>query len=886
MFNENVKKLLKLIYDNLDMDFAMRELETLCALEYGQTFEDYEKSSRYVYDLLEKEGFSPELYTFKADGKTTYHDKRLPIGWSATKGKLTVLKSATKFENPIVADFETMPFSLIKHSVSTPEEGIRTKLVTEEQVWAGEDCTGAMVLLDSETRVFNIGKYLDLGALGVVSDYLSGGVDTPDCVQWVNACTDDCEHWHVQSEDRDFIGFSVSPRTGKKLRSACCKGVVEVLVESDGKRYETEIKGVTATLKGKTNKEFWLFAHLYEPLASDNSMGVAGAVTLLKLIRNLSEKGIIPKPNHTVRVLFALEFYGYSAMYEALGAEVTKNVLGGLDIDGLPEKGKNNLKVMFPPYSSPFFASTFMKSAIEIYSEVFPKTEVFTKTYVGFDDDAFLGDSTTKIPTMWLLFDEERSKARWHNSCMDFSQIDKKKYARMLSVLGLVTILSVCDVINPKEMIDNAMRLAEEKIAKESKRDEDNSRLSFFKAGEREIISDFKKIIQPSLVDEYAQKIDNTYLDFCDKNMGLWQSLAKTIIPKRETIGLPYDMIRAPKSERKPLPDGVLYGPFGLVLSAMDGKKDLERLIRESIWETGEVSSDSIFKRYVNGVYYLAKYGYLSIEEKNPLTKNDLIIALKELGIKKSDVVLLHSALSGCGHVQGGENAIIDAFLDCANTLCCPSFTRPYIIFEGELNREDRFRPYDKNDFENISTGSIPKTMLRRGAIRSNHATHSWCAIGEKAGELLSSHSLLDAPTGEESPLANALKLKGKVVLYGVGANAFTFVHYLEHKANAKFLANAVVKVKNDLGEITTEVIHKHLPGCRDFYSGNGFGSKIMTRAKKMGLDVKSVKFGVGNIYMIDLEEFYNIGMKLFEDDPNVTLCDDPKCLFCRKWSK
>lgn len=884
MFNDQAKQIIKQLYDSFDMDFALRETNELFKLEYGQTFDNYKQASSYAYELLKKEGFNPELYTFKADGITTYQDKRLPIAWTAKKGKLTVLSSCVKFPDPVIADIEKVPFALIKHSVSTPEGGIRTKLLTEEQVWAGEDCTGAMVLVD--TRPGNISKYLDLGALGVVSDYLTSADDYPDCTYWANSCSDDNGHWHVQSEDRDFIGFMVTPRIGRMLRLACANSTVEVLVESDGRRYAGEIDGITATLKGKTDKEFWLLAHLYEPFPSDNSMGVVGAITILKCLRKLIQEGVLPEPDCTIRVNFALELYGYSAMYEALGRGITDNVIGGLNVDGLPEQDKKTLKIIYPPYSSPFFANTFMKSALEVYTEVFPNKEYLEEEFIQFSDDTFLGDSTTGVPTMWLMYGVEPSKGNQHNSCVTMEWIERDKYARVLAVLAFVAAVSVCKIIPIKDMLENALRIANKKIAEAKDKNIHKAYESFIKRGEKAILLDFKKISDSPLIEDYANKIDDTYIEFEDKNASVWQNYAKNFIPKREVIGLPFDRIRAPKSDRKILPDRVIYGAFGLTLSAMDGKKDLERLIRESLWEVGRELTDSAFREYVNGVLYLAKYGYLSVEEKNPLTKDDLISALKELGLTKDDLVLLHSSLSGCGHIQGGEDAIIDAFLESANTVLTPSFTRPYVAFEGAVNKNKSYRPYDKDNYTNIWTGAIPMAMLKRGAIRSKHATHSWCGLGEKAEACLEKHGLLDPPTGETSPLDYALKNKGKIVMYGVGARALTFLHYVEDKVDSAFLGNAIVKVKGENGKITTEVIHRHLPGCRDFYKGDGFDSKIMKNMISKGLKVESVKFGIGNIYMFDMQDLYEKAMDEFKEDKNATLCDNPNCLFCRKYDR
>ena len=51
---------------------------------------------------------------------------------------------------------------------------------------------------------------LDLGAMGLITDFSKSKYDNPDSIQWVNACTDDIDnYWHVQTDNKPFICFSV-----------------------------------------------------------------------------------------------------------------------------------------------------------------------------------------------------------------------------------------------------------------------------------------------------------------------------------------------------------------------------------------------------------------------------------------------------------------------------------------------------------------------------------------------------------------------------------------------------------------------------------------------------------------------------------------------------
>ena len=167
----------------------------------------------------------------------------MPIAWDATVGRLTLCDP----EQTVVADYAAMPFSLIKGSVATKEGGEILRIITEDQLLAGEEAENALVLLNTGTspRSQALSAALDLGARGIIADYVTGRMHDVNAVQWVNACTDGGD-WHVTAEDRDFIGFSVSLRMGDKIRQMANQGGCKAKVECDGRRYAGELPAVTA----------------------------------------------------------------------------------------------------------------------------------------------------------------------------------------------------------------------------------------------------------------------------------------------------------------------------------------------------------------------------------------------------------------------------------------------------------------------------------------------------------------------------------------------------------------------------------------------------------------------------------------------------------------
>ena len=235
MDNIFIKQMCDLARD-IDMDFVMREVRALTDIEYPQTFEARKKSADYVEALLRREGFSGvERVDFSADGKTTYQDKRMPMSWDVSHAKLTVLSKVPSLERAVIADYKENPLSIVWGSVSVAEGGIKVRIIPESEVYMGEDARGALVLLEEGTRCSSeaLSPLLDLGAIGFVTDSVVGACEAPDSISWINSAVDDSMHWHVQSDDRDFIGFSISARDGRALRSACYRGQVYARIESD-----------------------------------------------------------------------------------------------------------------------------------------------------------------------------------------------------------------------------------------------------------------------------------------------------------------------------------------------------------------------------------------------------------------------------------------------------------------------------------------------------------------------------------------------------------------------------------------------------------------------------------------------------------------------------
>lgn len=895
---EKLSEIMQAAYNSADREWMTKHTGELTDIESLQTFPAYEKAAEYIHQLLLDNGFDSELLTFPADGKTAYQDKCMPLAWDATVGRLTVKSSSVAFDNPVIADYERLPIHLVKHSVATPEGGIVAKVVTETQMLAGEDCTGAMVLLEPESRATSatIAPLLDLGAIGFISEYLLNPMDKPDDVYWANAATD-VGGWNVTALDRDFIGFSVSPRNGRKLRQAAALGGVTVLVESDGHRYEGKLPAVTALIPGRQKRELWMLAHTCEPFSVDDCLGVIGTIGVVKKIQELLHKGVLPPLEFSIRMVFAMEVHGFAAVAEHFGGCLRDRVLGGINMDMMFGGKFNQIQIFYAPLSVPFYGNFIMKMAAEVYNKEFgfPKA---VDMYLSYHDDMYLSDSSVGVPTIWALGEHVDEKGRvdfHHNSSWNKDYLDEENYAR---AIGFYTAWTGCVAAMNEEWIPDfaavSAQMAQKYLDEEAKRETvvgtPKGKVDYLTGAMRAALNSFKLAADIAEIDKIAGTLMVPNVQEEGESNLPWLDYAEKVIPVRLQVGFPFDLTRVPLKFRKSLPDGVIYGPLSFILSAMDGKKNLKQAICEASWERRVNMTDEDVKKYVDSVMYLADWGYLSVD--NPLSVNKAMIveALKKLGIQEGDVLLVHSGLSYLGHIEGGADTVLDALTEAVGsegTILLPAFTRPYIGFEGYVNRSRVYRPFAPEFFDRINTGAVPRALLYRpGSKRSAHATHSWCGVGKMADYCLSAHGLLDGPVSENSPLAKAWELGGKVLFFGNDIHSNTFLHYLEDKTNAPYLANATVKIKDADGTLHTEVIRNHLPGDRSFYGYTPREGKFYRNALKKGLEIKVEELGMGRLQLMDLKQLHDIGMELFKEDPLATLCDNPDCKFCGKYTK
>ncbi len=123
-------------------------------------------------------------------------------------------------------------------------------------------------------------------------------------------------------------------------------------------------------------------------------------------------------------------------------------------------------------------------------------------------------------------------------------------------------------------------------------------------------------------------------------------------------------------------------------------------------------------------------------------TRKDVLFQqLRALGVVTGQVLLVHTAFSRVGPVEGGALGVIASLLEAVGplgTLVMPSLT-------------DDENPFDPRHTACRGMGVVADTFWRLPGVLRSDSPHVFAAIGPKAPEITASHPV-EVPHGPDSP--------------------------------------------------------------------------------------------------------------------------------------
>lgn len=157
---------------------------------------------------------------------------------------------------------------------------------------------------------------------------------------------------------------------------------------------------------------------------------------------------------------------------------------------------------------------------------------------------------------------------------------------------------------------------------------------------------------------------------------------------------------------------------------------------------------------------------------------------LKALGINPGDTVMVHSSFKSLGGIEDGAEGFFKAFIEYLGpegTLIFPAFSFDKVTMKNPV--------FDLQETPSC-VGYLSEYFRTKvsGVKRSIHATHSCCAFGKRAGELVADHELDETPVGKNSPLYKMQFIGGKILMLGCSTHHLTAMHGVEETAEPPYL--------------------------------------------------------------------------------------------------
>ncbi len=243
------------------------------------------------------------------------------------------------------------------------------------------------------------------------------------------------------------------------------------------------------------------------------------------------------------------------------------------------------------------------------------------------------------------------------------------------------------------------------------------------------------------------------------------------------------------------------------------------------------------------------------------VTKETIITTLKDLGIQKGDIVLVHSSFKSMGYVEGGAETVISAFLNVlgeGGTLVFPT------LVQQDFGNAYETWHMDKQSDVGYLTNYFRK---REGSIRSDQATHSVAACGKYAAYLTETHghthkrfgNMGDTPFSADSPWEKMYQMDAKTVLLGVDERKITFRHLAEYQYIEECLES--IKHLPEHDEMKDRLEHfYHTPGVWP----NVYSVRVFNEMRKEGIRIPQVSCGDATVTCISTKLFVDYIMNMF----------------------
>ena len=882
-----IEAIFSAVNDSLNKENICRRAKKYHKFPLKLGYSSFSDGINYLADEYRKAGLETEVVKFPADGRTVYADRHFPLMWDVDEAW-----AFADGEN--IADYTADTYSVVPFSAdSAGEQTAQLQLL--ENLPASGDLSAFAALITHYPSMAEVQELISRNCK-VFFTAVDTEPITPelaDSRRWFN---DLFGAGQIDHRDKCCCGFSITPACAGKLSDKCRnneKITVRYLMKT--RTYAGEVPAVTACIKGKSDRCFWITAHAYEPHATNNVAGVATSLEIAATLKKLIDTGKIPVLEYSIRFFHGLENFGLYA-WGMQNIEKMQSSIGGVSIDsfgraeafGFREKFVLRRSLNIHPSNQHAVAEKALSLACRACGMDYEVREA-SKNNEDLMQDPLFGPAWNLLyGSLWEEPRETYPRCYFYHTSIDKPEMLSPRSLGCAGIFAAVLAYAAASgVVAPAELAEIALldwqKITEKKCLEAlAIKDEEFSlrqirgqRLAVWR--DLALKSAGKAIGDAALYDAFKTfanaKVSAALELLCGGNVPPLKSddfkdvIIRTV-PGPVGLGTADETVRelAFEAQGYRINEYWCFDDSGTNYYFFDGKRTVFE-VALAVWATRsypEYETKESFSAELNHYAKLAKAvvaaGIAKVKEPVTVTATELQEVLKSLGVRPGDTIMVHSGYKVFGGFESGPAGVIRALQDLITAdgiVAMPAFSD--CADGGTAGIFDvRNTPAEK------WIGIIPE-VFRTSAdvVRSTHPTHSVCAWGNKAAGFITQKDPFDcfAPDGVWGKLARG----GKIVFLGDVVGGNTFLHACEAWYNS-YLDTVQTEVGGKMVNVT------NFPGgCRGNWYRKGRSADYFKMLNELGI-VKTASFGLSSVTVMDAGDVASAMQKIFAENPAILL--------------
>jgi len=237
---------------------------------------------------------------------------------------------------------------------------------------------------------------------------------------------------------------------------------------------------------------------------------------------------------------------------------------------------------------------------------------------------------------------------------------------------------------------------------------------------------------------------------------------------------------------------------------------------------------------------------------------------LRAAGIGRGHVLMVHSALSRIGNVEGGADAVLQSLAEAVGdegTILMPTYSDA----DAFVRSAQAGRILDLRTERSLTGKVTDRFRTTAGTLRSSHPFSSVAARGAAAGDVVAGHAEDERIAHARSPMGRLHALGGTVVGLGVDLGPVSFYHVLEDTWPGfpfdPYLPAESFPYLDPEGALVTRPVRRYRPDVGrkriDHADAQWIRARLTERFDRTGIR-RRFSYGEAAAWTIDTRSFYD----------------------------